>query len=122
MKKIYHVTGSIDELISLQDILYSLGYDNYNRRDITVRSRTRVIHVYDNKMVFVTDTRMHPDAISYKVFMETTGRKFKNDGIVINKIIEKYIPDMSLTRDIKKQVAACMIEFYTLKNGKDDNC
>lgn len=122
MKKIYHVTGSIDELISLQDILYSLGYDNYNRRDITVRSRTRVIHVYDNKMVFVTDTRMHPDAISYKVFMEATGRKFKNDGIVINKIIEKYIPDMSLTRDIKKQVAACMIEFYTLKNGKDDNC
>lgn len=122
MKKIYHVTGSIDELISLQDILYSLGYDNYNRRDITVRSRTRVIHVYDNKMVFVTDTRMHPDAISYKVFMETTGRKFKNDGIVINKIIEKYIPDMSLTRDIKKQVAACIIEFYTLKNGKDDNC
>ena len=121
MKKVYHVTGSIDELISLQETLYSLGYENINRRDITFRSRTRVIHVYDNRMAFVPDTRTHPDSISYKVFMETTGRKFKNEGILINKIINKNVPACLLNKEMNKYITACMIEFYTFKNGKDDN-
>lgn len=114
---VYTVRGNITQLMELQSLLDAHGYKNTStiKKKLTVGCKARCIHVSMDLKKYKTTTELVQPSLTFDVFMETHGRKLRNDEALCNEIMKEVFDFGCLMRGDKGRVARCMIEFHKRK-------
>lgn len=114
---IYKIRGSITQLIELQSLLDAHGYKNTStiKKKLTVGCKARCIHVSMDLKKYRTSTQLVQPSLTFGVFMETHGRKLRNDDTLCNEIMKEVFDFGCLMKGDKERVTRCMIEFHKRK-------
>ena len=114
---IHTIRGNITQLIELQSLLDVHGYKNTStiKKKLTVGCKARCIHVSMDLKKYRTTTQLVQPSLTFGVFMETHGRKLRNDETLCNEIMKEVFDFGCLMRGDKERVTRCMIEFHKRK-------
>lgn len=114
---IHTIRGNITQLIELQSLLDAHGYKNTStvKKKLTVGCKARCIHVSMDLKKYRTTTQLVQPSLTFGVFMETHGRKLKNDETLCNEIMKEVFDFGCLMKGDKERVTRCMIEFHKRK-------
>lgn len=114
---IHTIRGNITQLIELQSLLDAHGYKNTStiKKKLTVGCKARCIHVSMDLKKYRTITQLVQPSLTFGVFMETHGRKLRNDETLCNEIMKEVFDFGCLMRGDKERVTRCMIEFHKRK-------
>lgn len=114
---IHTIRGNITQLIELQSLLDAHGYKNTStiKKKLTVGCKARCIHVSMDLKKYRTTTQLVQPSLTFGVFMETHGRKLRNDETLCNEIMKEVFDFGCLMRGDKERVTRCMIEFHKRK-------
>lgn len=64
---------------------------------------------------YKTTTELVQPSLTFGVFMETHGRKLRNDEALCNEIMKEVFDFGCLMKGDKERVTRCMIEFHNRK-------
>lgn len=112
------VTGTLDELARLQDVIEAAGYTVMYTRRITPSSRARMVVIdMDNKR-FMTVSRVSPGAITVERFHETCGKRAEFLDDIANSLVDNnFGKDVDEVTRLK--VKRCMINYYYTRVSRE---
>lgn len=110
------VRGETEELLELRDLLEENGYKNSCWYPVSPRTRARVMIIDDMSKRYKTSPRLLSGAISFRVFMETSGFKYRDGLKLANDLMDKHVE--GLTREQRKDVLNVMMKFNELMNKR----
>lgn len=101
----------------MQSLLDAHGYKNTStvKKKLTVGCKARCIHVSMDLKKYRTTTQLVQPSLTFGVFMETHGRKLRNDEALCNEIMKEVFDFGCLMKGDKERVTRCMIEFHKRK-------